>query len=39
MNWEVGMDNICITDTIYKSINNENILYSSGNCTQCSVVI
>ena len=30
MNWEVGMDNICITVTIYKMINNENIreLYS-----------
>ena len=25
-------------DTMYKQITNENLLYSSGNSTQCSVV-
>ena len=36
MNWEIGIDIhtlLCI-----KQIINENLLYSTGNSTQCSVV-
>ena len=36
MNWETGIDIyklLCI-----KEITNENLLYSTGNSTQCSVV-
>ena len=38
MNWEIGMD-ICSLLTLHiKQIPNENLLDSSGNSTQCSVV-
>ena len=36
MNWEIGIDTyilLCI-----QSITNEDLLYSTGNYTQCSVV-
>ena len=36
MNWEIGID-IC-TLLCIKWITNENLLYSTGNSTQCSVV-
>ena len=36
MNWEIGID---IYAVLYiKQITNENLLYSIGNSTQCSVV-
>ena len=36
-NWEIGIDCIYTTDTMYK-ISNESLLYSTGNPTQSSVV-
>ena len=36
MNWEIGTD--MYTPLCIKQITNENLLYTSGNSTQCSVV-
>ena len=36
MNWEIGVD--IYTLLCIKDITIENLMYSSGNCTQCSVV-
>ena len=36
MNWEIGID--VYTLLCIKYITNENLLYSTGNSTQCSVV-
>ena len=36
MNWETGID--IYTLLCIKQITNENLLYSIGNSTQCSVV-
>ena len=36
VNWEIGID--IYTLLCLKQITNENILYSTGNSTQCSVV-
>ena len=36
MNWEIGID-IYSIDMCIKQITNENLLYRTGNSTQCSV--
>ena len=36
MNWEIGID--IYTLLCIKQITNENLLYSTGNSTQCSLV-
>ena len=36
MNWEIGID--IYTLLCIKQITKENLLYSTGNSTQCSVV-
>ena len=36
MNWKIGID--IYTLLCIKQITNENLLYSTGNSTQCSVV-
>ena len=36
MNWEIGID--IYTPLRIKQITNENLLYSTGNSTQCSVI-
>ena len=36
MNWEIGID--IYTLLCIKEITSENLLYSTGNSTQCSVV-
>lgn len=38
MNWEVEIDTYT-TDTVYKTVNKENLLYYTRNSTQRSVVI
>ena len=38
MNWEIGVDICTLLILCIKYITNENLLYSSGYSTQCSVV-
>ena len=38
MNWEIGIDIYTLSILCIKQITNENLLYSSGNSTQCSAV-
>ena len=38
MNWEIGIDIYTLLILCIKQITNENLLYSTGNSTQCSVV-
>ena len=38
MNWEIGTDIYTLLILCIKQITNENLLYSTGNSTQCSVV-
>ena len=38
MNWEIKIDIYTLLILYIKQITNENLLYSSGNSTQCSVV-
>ena len=38
MNWETGIDIYTLLILCIKYITNENLLYSTGNSTQCSVV-
>ena len=38
MNWEIGTDIYTLLILCIKQITNENLLYSPGNCTQCSGV-
>ena len=38
MNWEIGIDIYTLLTLYIKEITNENLLYSTGNSTQCSVV-
>ena len=37
-NWETGVDMYTLLIICIKQITNENLLYSTGNSTQCSVV-
>ena len=37
-NWEIGIDIYTLLILCVKQITNENLLYSTGNSTQCSVV-
>ena len=36
MNWEIGVDTYKLSICCIKQIINENLLYSTGNPTQCS---
>ena len=36
MNWEAGIDIYTLLTLCVKLVSNENLLYSSGNLTQCS---
>ena len=38
MNWEIGVDIYILLIICIKQRTNENLLYSTGNSTQCSVV-
>ena len=38
MNWEIGIDIYILSTVCIKQISNENLLYSTRNFTQCSVV-
>ena len=38
MNWEIGIDIYKLLILCIKQITNENVLYSTGNSTQCSVM-
>ena len=38
MNWEIGIDIYTLLMLCIKWITNENLLCSTGNSTQCSVV-
>ena len=38
MNWEIGIDIYTLLVLGIKEITNENLLYSTGNSTQCSMV-
>ena len=38
MNWEIGIDIYKLLILCIKQITNENMLYSTGNSTQCSVM-
>ena len=38
MNWEIGTDIYKLLILFIKHITNENVLYSTGNSTQCSVM-
>ena len=38
INWEIGIDVNTLLTLCIKQITNENLLYSSRNPTQCSVV-
>ena len=38
MNWEIGINIYTLLILCIKYITNENLLYSTGNSTQCSVV-
>ena len=38
MYWEIGTDIYTLLILCIKYITNENLLYSSENCSQCSVV-
>ena len=38
MNWDIGIDIYTLLILCIKQINNENLLYISGNSTQCPVV-
>ena len=37
MNWEIGTDTYKLLILFIKHTTNENVLYSTGNSTQCSV--
>ena len=39
MNWEIGIDIYTLLILCIKCITNENLLYSTGSVTQCSVEI
>ena len=38
MNLEIGIDVYTLLILCMKQVTHENLLYSMGNCTQCSVV-
>ena len=38
MNWEIGIDIYILLTLCIKLVTNENLLYSTGNSTQCSLV-
>ena len=38
INWEIGTDIDILFILCIKQITNENLFYSTGNSTQCSVV-
>ena len=38
MNWEIGIDMYTLLTPCIKQTTNENLLYSTRNSTQCSVV-
>ena len=37
-NWEIGIDIFTLLILCIKQMTSENLLYSTGNSTQCSVV-
>ena len=38
MNWETGIDMYTLLILCIQQMTNENLLYSTGNSTQCSVL-